>query len=1010
MFSLTKFRPLVASILMMVLVAVALAVPAPSAQAYVPEFENMGGSLRGTATLTGTVFELDPDGVTRIPVAGLLVRARFQDAGGENETVSSTVTDSNGNYAITGFSSGSWAAVHVSDSSNSPKIFANAYGYTQIRLAATSRQRDIRVYRLPAAAEGALNATLLVPGGAPLSQATVRFTYLDAPGVTIPNATSSSMGVVRVSNLPVGNYSAELEYGSERWLEFKLPRELTFAITANQTTTTTRTMLVNPAGTTQVSGKLLESSNNAGVSGVNVTVQGWWENSDIYSAVTASDGSWSVSQVRAGEYKVYYNEEGSDSWGPHVKPDSDIFSVPATGSLLLDPQYLTRLTEFTGSLSVTVRSEINNKPLANSRVYIYMPKGQPWAFQETRTNASGRATFTNLAAGNYTLGASNELAGEVLPDSVVVESSKSRTVTVFLPEGYGLNGTLKGQVKGPGGVPVANMSVSLEWSSPFFWGGCAGDGWGADDLTDENGYYEINNVLTGQPINLTVGNLDLGPLYGEQQKTLTLGSGITTLSDITLAPGYKLSGTVVRSDGGALPSGLSIELYDTSPSRTLMRFFNIGANGVINTKMLPDTPVKAFVRQLRCGPSEDEGVASGYLKKVGSDYVLTGSFSDATSIAKPVGDTLSLGQIELSEGGEISGKVALLVDGEKVFRSQKDFFMVIYQNDGGTWRDATKLFPGIVESWKDGSFSLKGLPPGDYKIGANEPNRTSAYDPAYIGVSGTVSSLNSAKTFTVTTTAVRGQELVMTARQPTGILNGLALNNLRSDEFANHKNLIGISRASGSRGNYQVQLGEEFAGEWFFVDLESRGASLAPQGRAQVSPFSVRLSAASTNPDQVSGWYKVSTTGVLTVPGTENFGNDFTSVVRDASEKLVGWVESTSTSASFGGFGLSIKPQLQKMPALSGKAKVGKVLKLDSGQWAGLPAPQVKVQWLRCSGFVKKRVTIRPKNCSVISGATQASFKTTTKDLGTFVTAQVVVSNSSGKLRFVLPTSRRVRR
>jgi hypothetical protein len=973
----------------------------------------MGASLKGTATLSGTVFELDSDGVTRIPVAGLLVRAKFADDDDYNETIISTTTDANGNYSIAGFKSGSWAAVHLSDSVNSPKVFANAYGYTRVRVGANSRQRDIRVYRLPAAAEGTLNATLLIPGGAPLSNATGRFTYLDAPGVSIPDATSSSLGVVGVSNLPVGNYSAELEYGSERWLEFKLLRNLTFAITANQTTTITRTMLVNPAGTTQVSGKLLETSNNAGVSGVNVTVQGWWENSDVYTTVTASDGSWSVNQVRAGEYKAYYTEDRSDSWGAHVKPDSDIFTVPATGSLLLDPQYLTRLTEFTSSLSVTVRSETNNKPLANSRVYIYMPKGQPWAFQETRTNASGRATFTNLAAGTYTLGASNELAGEVLPDSVVVESSKSRSVTVFLPEGFGLNGTLKGQVKGPSGVPVANMSVSLEWSSPFFWGGCAGDGWGADDLTDENGYYEINNVLTGQPINLTVGNLDLGPIYGEQQRTLTLGSGITTLSDINLAAGFKLSGTVVRSGGGALPSGLSIELYDTSASRTLMRFFNIGSNGVISSKMLPDTPVKAFVRQLRCGPSEDEGVASGYLKKVGSEYVLTGSFSDATSITKPAGDTLSLGQIELSGGGEISGKVALLVDGERVFRSQKEFFMVVYQNDGGSWREVTKLFPGIVETWKDGSFSLKGLPPGEYKIGANEPNRSSIYEPAFIGVSGTVSSLNSAKTFTVTTAAVRGQELVMTARQPSGILNGLALNNLRSDEFVNHKNLIGISRASGSRGNYQVQVGEEFAGEWFYVDIESTGPSLASAASSFLIPFAGRLSAFSTEPNKVSGWYKVSTAGLLTVPGTDNFGNSFTSVVRDASEKLVGWAESAPASDGFGAFGgLSgnAKPAVQKMPELSGKPRIGKTIRIDPGLWTGFPEPKVRVKWLRCSKAVKETALSRPRSCLPISGAKKKSFILTSRDLGSFLTAQVLVTNSSGKLRLIMKAARKVRR
>lgn len=1016
MFSLRKFGPLTATLVMLVLVAGALSLPAKSAVASVPEFDLMGAGLRGTATLTGTVFELHSDGATRIPVPGLLVRAKFQDVDGQNETVSSTITDSNGNYSITGFRSGSWAAVHISDSTNSPKVFANAYGYTQIRVGATSRQRDIRVYRLPAAAEGTLTATLLIPGGAPLSNATVRFTYLDAPGVSVPQATSSSLGVVRVSNLPVGNYSAEVEYGSESWLAFKLPNNLPFTIAANQTTTPTFTMPTKAAGLTQVSGKLLERFNNAAISGINVTLQNWYDNSDIFTAVTGADGSWSASQVRAGEYKVYYNNFSGPSWGPHVKPDSDLFTVPASGSLSLDPHYLTRLTSFNGSLSVTVRSEKNNKPLANSRVYIYMPKGDPWAFQETQTNASGRATFRNLAAGEYLVGASNKLAGEVLPDSVILENSRSRSATIFLPEGYGLNGTLRGQVKGPGGAPAANMMVSLEWSSPYFWGGCAGDGWGADDLTDENGYYEIPNALTGQAINLTVGNLDFGPLFGEHQRTLTLGSGTTILSDITLAAGYKLSGTVARSGGGALPSGLSIELYDTSASRTLMRFFNIGANGVISTKMLPNTPVKAFVRQLRCGPSEDEGITSGYLKKVGSDYVLTGSFSDATAITKPAGDVLGLGQIELAPGAEISGKVALSVNGEKVFRSQKEFFMVVYRNDGGTWTDVTKLFPGIVETWKDGGFSLKGLPAGSYRIGANDPNRTSMYETAFIGSSGTVSSLNSAKIFTLTTTAVRGQELVMTAKRPSGSLNGVAASNLRSDEFVNHKNLIDVSRASGSRGNYQVQVGEEFSGEWFFVDLEATGPSIAPAGRLYDAYSAGRISAFSANPNKVSGWYEVSTDGLLTIPGTDTFGSDFNSVVRDVSEKLVGWAESVSASGSFGGFGGfgalggPSKPQIQKLPELSGKTRVGSVMRIDPGQWSGSPTPRVRVQWLRCTKPIREISVVRPRSCSLISGATKPNFTSTARDVGAFLSAQVKVSNSSGQFLIIVKATNKVRR
>jgi hypothetical protein len=256
----------------------------------------------------------------------------------------------------------------------------------------------------------------------------------------------------------------------------------------------------------------------------------------------------------------------------------------------------------------------------------------------------------------------------------------------------------------------------------------------------------------------------------------------------------------------------------------------------------------------------------------------------------------------------------------------------------------------------------------------------------------------------------------MTARQPTGALNGLGLNNLRSDEFSSHKNLIGISRASGSRGNYQVQVGEEFAGEWFFVDVESAGPSLAPAARVMVFPFSERISTASTNSNKVSGWFKVSTDGLLTVTGTDTFGNDFTSVVRDASEKLVGWAESVSATGGFGGFGGfgavggPSKPQVQKLPELSGKTRLGSVLRIDPGQWAGSPTPRVRVQWLRCTKPIREISTVRPRSCATIPGATKPSFTSTSRDVGSFLSAQVIVSNASGQFRVIMKATRKVRR
>jgi uncharacterized repeat protein (TIGR02543 family) len=83
---------------------------------------------------------------------------------------------------------------------------------------------------------------------------------------------------------------------------------------------------------------------------------------------------------------------------------------------------------------------------------------------------------------------------------------------------------------------------------------------------------------------------------------------------------------------------------------------------------------------------------------------------------------------------------------------------------------------------------------------------------------------------------------------------------------------------------------------------------------------------------------------------------------------------------------------------LTGKAKVGKSITVAPGSWTGTVPITYKYQWYSCkvaSKTVLKTGKAAPK-CTVIKKATNASFKVTTKEKGSFLAAKITGRNSVG--------------
>jgi len=93
-------------------------------------------------------------------------------------------------------------------------------------------------------------------------------------------------------------------------------------------------------------------------------------------------------------------------------------------------------------------------------------------------------------------------------------------------------------------------------------------------------------------------------------------------------------------------------------------------------------------------------------------------------------------------------------------------------------------------------------------------------------------------------------------------------------------------------------------------------------------------------------------------------------------------------------------------PAITGTAKVGRVLTGARGSWTGVPSAITSAQWYRCtSAGTTTPTTSSLTGCVAISGATKATYKAVAADKGKYLRLRVKAQNESGTVyRWSKPT------
>jgi uncharacterized repeat protein (TIGR02543 family) len=280
-------------------------------------------------------------------------------------------------------------------------------------------------------------------------------------------------------------------------------------------------------------------------------------------------------------------------------------------------------------------------------------------------------------------------AGEVIP---IVAGSTVSGINATLEPG----GTIAGRVLDPSGTPL-NLETVYAYNSNNIRLSA--------DFTDENGYYSIERLRTGNyKVRFRMSNLFsyewFDDVYSfEDGLPVAVESGQTTpnidarLADWADTQG-SISGRVTDSSGSPIP-GVSVNAYDGSTYLAYTAYTD--ENGEYGLHRLAPGPIRIFFN----ASAVDGLYVSEY-------YPDKATLPEATPVLALAGQTVSGIDAQLATGGAISGQVT-------------DAAGNPFQSVGVTCFavDSDRYLSGSTDI--NGSYLLKGVLPGGYKIRFRPP-------------------------------------------------------------------------------------------------------------------------------------------------------------------------------------------------------------------------------------------------------------------------------------------------
>jgi protocatechuate 3,4-dioxygenase beta subunit len=952
----------------------------------------------GSITYSGTI----KNRITGLPISGVKVKAH---SGVQSATkygrkdYSIVTTNSLGNYSIPGVIGGAYLNLEISKSGYLTENYIN---YPDELETARTKNMSMSPNDVNASA-GKISGTILDSNGRPVIFANITLERING-GDTIDVKTDRT-GKYLASNLPNGTYVIKAnKYG---WVNNRYGVLFEFASETVEVTSSSLdvvqdfTLIARQPGATTVKGRLYDTRLGAGVSGIRVYLNSREFNTQSSSITTDANGYWEAKNVNDGSYSLFYEMSDAPAIYKYV-PETQVL-VNGEAEIVTPTSNTESAGASSNELVVTVRDKVTKAPVTDATVYIWGIDFSGLSF-DTRTDAKGKATFSNLPGAQYSVSAYKEnyfLDGTQYMAKVDGGDDKA---TVWL-EHLDAVGSISGYVRDGSGQPLSDIQVDAGFSIQF--GCCSGDGVGVGATTNSSGYYKLKNIWVNKL-------LDIGAYAdGRDFPDTAPFSGKVRLSEanpnlqnfnITLKAGAKVSGSVSRSNGSPI-ANLYVNAHD-STSGKIVASATTDATGTFGISAIPAGSTVFSVSENRW-PDTGGKFVSGYLKlNASNQWTVVNSLDTATRQTLTSGQKLTLSPLTLSTGGSISGTVMISTNGIVSTSLPHGSRITLYAKNGSSFIEESTFYSTWTSSDQGGAYTISGLPDGIYKVKFEDGWGDIFMNPIY---SGNKSTLSAATDVTISNGAiVTSVNATFVINPPSTTPQKTQLGNLTD---ATKNALKDQVVAEKSADKVKVTVGKEFAGEWVSVGVET----------TRVSSSALRISAVTAG-NSMSDWVQVDGNGVVEVAATGSFSTGQIVVVQDQANKVLGWtgLQISSAGSGSGGGTLSgggggggstvvplpdtqrpvvdlnaLAPRLIARPVVTGKALVGQTLKSTAGKWLATGSVEVSYQYLRCSS--KPLATSKsalPKTCLVTS-KNSPSYKVTKADKGKYLAVRVVAKSGS---------------
>jgi len=213
-------------------------------------------------------------------------------------------------------------------------------------------------------------------------------------------AITDSTGAYTIQNLAAGNYIAVAH--ARMYRPMRYPD--TVVVVTGQTTTNINFALVPytpppPPNPGSISGVVTDSATGLVIAGANVTAR---DRRNVRRAITGTDGSYTITNLRASAYRVMANKQG---YQPKMYPDPVVVAsgqaVTGIDFALVEGQVPPPPPPAGGSISGVVTDSATSLPIRGAMVMAHGSNSMNGGM--AMTDSTGAYTILHLMAGNYSV-------------------------------------------------------------------------------------------------------------------------------------------------------------------------------------------------------------------------------------------------------------------------------------------------------------------------------------------------------------------------------------------------------------------------------------------------------------------------------------------------------------------------------------------------------------------------------------------------------------------------------